>query len=117
MPSLISASGEEVWQCPGIDFGKGNVPDKSLETDLSSPLCLFMGLGCLILKLHPNPSFTGQLLPFNMFGSCLSKRVNRQNLLSTVVFYSVVHSFLCLSYKCSLKSFVLGFGGRKISSL
>lgn len=63
-PRLISASGEDVWQGLGIDFGKGSVhipkyvTDKLLETNPSPPVCLFMWLRHLAPNLSPNSSFT-----------------------------------------------------------
>lgn len=65
VPSF-SASGKDVWPWldEDIDFGKWNlnilkyVNDKSLETNPSHPVCLFMWLRHIAPMLGPNPSFT-----------------------------------------------------------
>lgn len=63
---ILNASEKDVWQWldEGIDFGKESlnilnyVNNKSLRTNPSHPVCLFMWLGRIAPKLHPNKSFT-----------------------------------------------------------
>lgn len=86
MPSL-NASGKDAWQWlhEGIDFGKGSlnilkyVNNKSLVTNPSHPVCLFMWLGHIASKLGPNKFHIGN----SCHSTCLalvSKWVSTDNI-------------------------------------